>query len=296
MSTSVPTTTSNNHAAAVPAKLQWITNRRLASNIMLGVGAFGVLAGLLGIIIGWLFISQTERTASRSLDVTVEAVSSAAQTVDVAHTVIGEVASALTSLHTATTDLAITFDRSQQAFSAVATFTGTQLPNALQSMSTALPLIAGVGDKIDAALRALSRAPLGITYAPTVPLGDSIRQLATAIQPLPDQLRSLSTQLQSTASSTSGLGTQLQNVNNQLGSISDQVNKAQTLLDQYSKTAQNATAVAKDARSQVHSQARNGRILVVFLALALIALQVVPLWLALMLRSGLLAAEPEPEA
>src|SRR5689334_15008266 len=145
MSTSVPTTTSNNHAATVPAKLQWITNRRLASNIMLGVGAFGVLAGLLGIIIGWLFISQTERTASRSLDVTVEAVSSAAQTVDVAHTVIDEVASALTSLHTATTDLATTFDRSQQAFSAVATFTGTQLPNALQSMSTALPLIAGVG-------------------------------------------------------------------------------------------------------------------------------------------------------
>ncbi|MGE0877476.1 MAG: hypothetical protein AB7L13_06045 [Acidimicrobiia bacterium] len=258
---------------------------------MFGVAAFGAMAGLVGVVVGWLFINGTERTARRSIDLAVEAVSSASDTVDVARNVVANVDQGLASLRTATSSLTGTFTQSQQVFSTVASLTGGQLPDAIQSINDTLPTIATAGDTIDRALRALSRSPFGISYNPSVPFGDAVRRLGDGLAPLPGQLRTVAAQLQDVANRSTGLDAQLAAVDKQLEGVAEQVTAASRLLDEYAKTASDARRLADTTQQDVNTQLRNGRLLVVAIGLAFIGLMAVPAWLGLALRSGVLSSQ-----
>lgn len=255
--------------------------RRQASRILAGVGAAGVVIALVGSLIAWSFIGSSERTARRSLDLTTEAVGSVSDTIGVARTMLDSVADGLGTVEGTLGRVSTSFDATQDVLQNVAGFTNGQLPTAIETVTGVLPGLADASDAVDRALRALSRAPLGINYDPAVPFGTSVRRLSDSLTALPAQLRSLGTNLQQVSSSSGGLRTDLTALQADLATTNSRLADARALLDRYASTAEQASTLARVTRTDVHVQARNARVLAVLGGLGFAAMQVVPLLVAM---------------
>lgn len=255
--------------------------RRQAARILAGVGITGVAIALVGTIIAWSFVGSSERTARRSLDLTTDAVGSVSDTIGVARTMLDSVADGLGTVEGTLGRVSTSFDATQGVLQNVAGFTTGQLPTAIETVTTVLPGLADASDAVDRALRALSRAPLGINYDPAVPFGTSVRRLSDSLAALPGQLRSLGTNLQEVSSSSGGLRTDLAALQADLATTNSRLADARALLDRYSSTAEQASSLARATRTDVHVQARNARVLAVLGGLGFAAMQIVPLLIAL---------------
>ncbi len=255
--------------------------RALAARVLMGVAAGGLVIAVVVVPIAWTFVGQTERTARHSLDLTTDAVSSVSDTIDVARTMLDTIADALTTVDTTLGQVNSSFDTMQSLLQTVSGFAGEPLPAAIESVTSALPGLADVGDAVDRSLRTLARLPLGISYDPSVPFGDSVRRLGTSLTGLPEQLRGLSATLAQASDSTTGLRADLGALRRDLAATNTQLTQARSLLNRYAATAHDARDLAVQTRADVRIQARNGRILVAAAGLGFIAMQLVPLVVAL---------------
>jgi hypothetical protein len=258
---------------------------RAAGTAMLIVGGFGVLVGLIGIVVGRQLVTELEQSVDESLVLTTEALESVGDTIDVARRVVDTVDDALSTVGDVTTEITGSLEAAQRVLAQVASATGGQFPDGLESVTNTLPTLVGAAGAIDNALRLLSQAPFGPDYDPAVPLDDALRPLADTLTPIPDQLREISADVGELAGSAEELRDAVDRLAGNVQAVSVDLAEADALLDRYAATAGEAQTVAEDARSDLSDQSDTARLLVTLLGLAFAAGQIVPLWFGRELRS-----------
>jgi hypothetical protein len=160
----------------------------------------------------------------------------------------------------------------------LATATGGQLPDGIESVTGALPTLVSVAGAVDDALRLLSRAPFGPNYDPDVAFDDALRPIAETLTPVPDQLRAVSADLAVLAESSGGLRDSVDELAGDLQRLEAELSEADTLLDRYATTASEAQDLAVQTREDLSDQSDSARLVITLLGLAFAAGQVVPLW------------------
>jgi methyl-accepting chemotaxis protein len=244
------------------------------------VGAFGLVVSLLAGVVGWNLISQAERSAGRSVDLSSEALTTLSDTVQTARTVFAGVQDSLATVSTTLGEVTATYRSSDELIRRMTELTGSDLPDSLDEVAAALPGLADVADGVDRALRLAARAPFGIQYDPAVSFGDSVRQLRDTITPIPGQLRSFSGELGTVSASSGGVANGLADLRADLDRVNRDLADAAGLLDRYQATTTDAQDLAADTRGDLRGQARWARMLVVLLGVAFAAGSALPLWLA----------------
>ncbi len=250
-----------------------------ARRAVLAVAWFGVVAGLVAVVVGWALVSSVERSTGRSLDLSADALATLSDTIGTARGVVDGVDEALGTVAQLTGQVATTYEASDDVLTGAVRLTGQDLPGSLDAMARTFPSLITVADAVDGALRLASRAPfLGIEYDPEVPFGDSIRDLQATVTPIAGELRTFSAALEVATASSDDVSANLRQLEADLTRVHDRVDEAATLFDRYAATTTDARSLADATRTDLQRQARWARALVVVLGLAFAAGQSVPLW------------------
>jgi ABC-type transporter Mla subunit MlaD len=246
---------------------------------MIGVGIFGAVVGVIGLVVGRQLVTELERSVDDSLVLTADALDSVADTVEVARSVVDTIDDGLATVGDVTAEVASSLDSTERVLGRVATATGGQLPDGIESVTDALPTLVTVAGAVDDALRLLSQAPFGPNYDPDVSFDDALRPVAETLTPVPDELRAVSSDLAALASSSATVREDVDRLADDVSAVSAELAEAKLLLDRYAETATGAQQLAARTRGDLEGQSDLARLLVTLLGLSFVAGQIVPLWI-----------------
>jgi len=250
--------------------------------VIIGVG--GLVAAVAAAVLGIAIVLTVSNSMDRSLEVTADAVTAADETVALAADTIGIVSESFDTLVPSAAVAATAFDDAATVIGDTTTVVTVDVPDALDAVLDAMPAIESAAAVTDGALRVLSF--VGVDYDPEIPFEDAVAELETAIAPLPDQLRAQAAPLDALAGDFEDFGAATAEISGDLVALQLQLDEAEGLLDSYASTAEEATTVVADIRSDLGWQRWLMVVVVLLVAIGFAAIQVVPLSLAERLRSG----------
>jgi hypothetical protein len=261
-----------------------MSNPRRAGRALVAVGVFGVLASVVGVVVGWRLVTELDTAVGRSLTLTSEALVALESSVEVAEGALVLIDTGLASTETTTRDVSAALEEGEELFDATATLTEDQIATSLEAVEGTLPSLIEVAGVIDRTLSALSALPLGPAYDPQVPFDESLRGLQSELDGLPEDLRAQADLIR-------GAGGSLATVRDGTGDIADSLAELQTalsasaeLLGEYTATAGQARELVTESEASLEAQLRLARALICTLGLVLASGQLVPLgagWLLL---------------
>ena len=256
---------------------------RLA-RLFVGVGVGGLIAALVAALLGIAVVLTVSNSMDRSLVVTADAVAAADETVALAADTIGIVSDSFDTLVPSAAVAATAFDDAAIVIADTTTVVTVDVPDALDAVLDAMPAIESAAAVVDGALRVLSF--VGVEYDPEIPFEDAIAELEAAIAPLPNQLRAQAAPLEALADDFEEFGEATEEISVDLVALQVQLDEAERLLGTYASTAEEATAVVTDIRSDLGWQRWLMIGVVLLVAVGFATIQVVPLSLAQRLRGG----------
>lgn len=242
--------------------------------------AAAVVAGLLGTVV----VLKAADSMDRSLAVTADAVTAADKTVALAADTVGLVGRSFDTLVPSAEVAATAFKDAAIVIAETKDVATVDVPDALDAVLAAIPAIESAAGVVDGTLRVLSF--VGVDYDPDVPFGEAVAELEAAIAPLPGQLRAQAAPLDDFAADFATFGAATAEITDDLVALRTQLDEAERLLDAYATTADQATAVVAEIRTELRWQRWLMVCSVLLVAGGFAAIQIVPLTLARRLRSG----------
>lgn len=250
---------------------------------MVGIGCVGIVMSVAAIVIGHGLVDQVETSVDDSLALTNEALQSVNDSIVLTGTIVDTIRGGVTNVSSTLDSIGASIDETTEALGSSTDFIGGSLPDAIEAVGEVLGTVETVANSIDSALRALSRAPFGPDYDPEQPFDEAIAELSTALDPLPEELRALSQDFEGLETSSAAISDDLSALATSVDDLETQLSEVSTLLDRYATTAANAQALAERSRDDLHSSAREAKVLLIVLGLVFALGQVVPIWLGLTL-------------
>lgn len=250
---------------------------RRAGRLLVLVAAAGVLLSLLGTIVGWQVVGGLDGASRTSLDVTLEALTSIEDTVDLADTVLRSTTTTLDDVQRTLDTVASSFATSNEVLGAIDGLTQTAAPT-LDTTVRAVRQLATVGASIDTLLQQLRSVPLLPSVTPAAALGPPIAAIADGLQPLPAALRSTTDALARLRGSSVQLEADLRTLSASVATVRSTLVGTGPLIDRYHLDVDRAQQVASDARTQLSSGAWRLRLLLVLAGITLAFGQLVPFW------------------
>lgn len=163
--------------------------RRRIGRVLVAAGALGVVAALLGTVVGVRLLGRLDTSLQDSVAVTATTLEALDSTVALATDAL---ARTTTTLQDAA-DTALTVGEATDATVAVldgaADVTGQEVAGSLAAVQRTLPALIDVAGVIDSTLGALDALPIGPTYDPDVPFDDALRGVEEELDGLPAALR-----------------------------------------------------------------------------------------------------------
>ena len=263
----------------------------VAGRVLIGIGVAGLVAGLVGMIVGLRLLGLLDQALEDSLGVSAQAVDALGASVEVAGDTLGVLERTLANTATTTRDLGTSLTDAEAVLLATAELSEDDLAGGLAAVEDSLPALIQVAAVIDTTLSALSRVPFGPAYDPAEPFPDSLRTMQAELDGMPEALRD---QAQLIREGAGSLGT----VREGTAAIADDLDELQTtiatasdLVQDYATTAADAREVVSANQAALDAQLAWARVLLTVIALTFVAGQVVPIGLGwLLLRPGSLAA------
>ncbi len=246
---------------------------RLFTN--LGIG--GLVASLVGGILGIVVVVTLTRSADESLAVTIEVVQTADETVALVAETLGIVNDSFDTLVPSAELAAATFEDAAVVIADTTVVVTVDIPDALDAVVDAMPAIETTAEIIDNTLRVLSF--VGVDYQPEVPFDEAVAELTDAIDDLPSELRAQAVPLASLASDFEEFGVATAEITDDLGELQNQLKEAERLLDSYAATAGEATEVVTEIRDDLQWQRWLMVLVVVLVTWVFAVTQAVPILL-----------------
>ncbi|GGI06172.1 hypothetical protein [Egicoccus halophilus] len=255
----------------------------LVARVLLGIGAVGVVAGLLGTVVGLGFLTSLDRALQDSLGVTTDAVDALGGSVEVAGDTLAILERTLSTTAATTRDLGVGLRDAEAVLTATAELSEQDLAGSLEAVQGSLPALIQVASVIDTTLGALSAIPFGPDYDPTQPFDDSLRAVQVELDGVPDSLREQAGLIREGATSLGAVREGTGDIADDLEELQTTLASASGLVGSYAATAAEARAVVTDNQAALERQLAWARVLVVVLGLSFVAGQLVPLGLGWLL-------------
>jgi methyl-accepting chemotaxis protein len=254
-----------------------------AGAIMQTVAVLGVVVALVVTAVVWRFLGDLDRNLEQSLLIGEDAASSLVDTIDVADQVVADLDAGLRTLDRTLVTVASTTGDTGDVAASAAEIAG-RLPASFDEVDTALASVESLSGSIDAALRAVSRVPLGPDYDPETPLPDAIGEVRDAFGPIGDDLSALADRLEGFAGGTDDLTSDLDAVRADLDATRASLSDSDALLERYRATATDAVELARSGREDFDTSLGRTRLAVLLLGAFLVVGQYVPWYLGRRLR------------
>lgn len=247
----------------------------------------GLAAAVLGLLTGWIVIGRTSETLLASLELTDDSLEALDASAGLADDTIAALSVSLQTLQDTSTDLDGAFLEGETLMRELADLVRNDVASSISAVDASLPGLINVAGTIDQTLGALSGLPFGPDYNPEENFSDSLVTLSQSLDGLPDRLGEQATLLDSTADSLVEVGDGIGSLSEELATFEAPLSRTAELLSSYDKTIGEGRDLVDQSRTDLEEQLVITRIAVVFTALALAGLQVVPLQMAAMVRQQL---------
>lgn len=262
-----------------------IPSRSSTGKALIGSGSLGLVLSLAATIVSFVLAGRIDASFAQTLAVTSDAIDAVDGSITVSHQVIGTVSESLDTIASTLTTIQQSLTTSTGTLDTMHTFLQVSLPESINSIEQVLPTIQNVATSIDTALRALSKLPIGPSYKPAVPFGQTIQQLSDAIGAIPTALQSLATNVDDLKASVAGLATNITQVSTLITGLHNDVDSAQLALAKYSNTANEAKRVASRTRHDLHTDTVLARMLIVVVGLLFAVLSFAAVWVGRLLNT-----------
>ncbi len=269
-----------------------MSSRHLGSALV-GVGIFGLVAAATILVVGWTLVGTATENFAAVLVLTDETLGSAEATLAVAEAVLDSAEEGLQTAAALAGDASETLTRVAAVTETVDELVTEQVPDAIESVRSALRPLASTAAVVDGVMRALTL--VGVDYDPQVPLGEAIEGLERELADIAPLLRSQSEPLAALGQDLGSFAGQADSVASQLEALTESIDETRVLIAAYDESLAEAQELVEEAAADLTSQRRLARAAVVALALALAASQAATLafgwWLRRPSENGAAVAE-----
>lgn len=279
-----------------PGLIHRARNRR-TGRFLVGLGIFGVIATVIGVVVALLLISQTGGTLQSSLEVTAQAVNLAEDTVDVAADSLSVAASSLEQVEATTGASVQTFSKMSDAFDDAAVIVGSDVPGTIEAVRRTTPILIDTAELLSSTLGALSF--LGVEVPAEAP-AEALRDVDRELIELSASLTSEGALIADIAEDFDGFSDDAELIAADMTEASAALARVEQIVESYRQTSREAVVVIDQAVADLDGQLRLARFMVVVLGLVVLAGQAVPIMLGLRLADDGLFHDvthaPDPEA
>lgn len=267
-------------------------NAATAARCFRGIAVFGVVAGLVLGVTGWLFLTDLDENLDQSLQIGEAASVSVIETIDVAEQLIESLDAGLETVGATLGAVESALGDTAGVASTTASLSSS-LPESFEDIDVALSTVQSLSGAIDTALSGLSSVPFGPDYDPEVPLPVAISNLRAAFDPIGDDLTRLTSELQTFADGSDDIGGRVDAVRADLAETRAALANSADLLDDYRRTATDAGLLAVSSRGDMSRAFALARLATLLLALFVVVAQFVPWWLAARLPVVQVSGSPD---
>ena len=264
--------------------------RRAVGRAMIVIALIGVLAAVLGVVVAWRLLDTLNQTTTDTVDVTVDALSSIEDTIDVADGTVDATSAALIELESTLATLSASLESGADVIDNTGDLTETSGP-ALADATTTLRQMEAIGGQIDGFLAALANVPFTPDFDQDRGLGPTFSRLADDLEPLDEEFAATAASLENFEGSLAELQTDIDQLVTTVGGVNEELNAGDELLAQYRANVVEARAVAVASQADLGRDQTLLRLLIVLAGIAFAIAQLVPLWLGMNL---LAATSSEP--
>lgn len=272
--------------AATP--VAWVVPRWMART-WVATGIVGILAALVGGVVGIGFVGSATAVSIQALDLTDTVLTGVEDTAAVLDTTFTNVATTLATVQDSVDDAAVALTQVGTTLDDLTVLVTEDVPDSLDAVNDAMPQLIQTAGVIDSTFRALSF--LGVDYDPDAPLDESLQAVQAQLADIPPELRRQREGLDDVGGRLDDLAGQGGDIAGDLTVITDDLETSRDLVADYRATATEASLLVDDLADRLTTQSRIARVVIGLLALAVALGQTVPLVLGLQaLRST--PAEP----
>ncbi len=266
----------------------------LAGRIMLGAAGLGLLASLLGVVVGWSVVSDLERGVGQSLTLTSTALETIDESTVVIESALEVVVDGVTEAELGVTAMAAGMAEGEVALAALTALTGEDVADALEAVADTLPAVERAARTIDQALLTLQALPFGFSYDAEQPLGEAIGEIRSNIADLPEELRSQSEQAEDVTRQLSEATEHTRQTARSMRTLGERLEAARLILQQYGDATSEARELIADQQAALGTSIARARLALVGFGLAFALAQFVPFYLGVVLASGELPLTAQP--
>lgn len=259
--------------------------QRVVGWVMLVVAAVGVAAAIAGVTVAWRLLARVDTATADTLAVTVDALDSISDTIDVADGTVAATSEALTELQATLSTLAVSLDTGGDVVADTGRLTGTAAP-ALADATVTLRQMESVGERIDGFLAAVANIPFTPDFDPEGGLGVTFGRLADDLDPLDEELAATARSLEEFEGSLGELRTDVDALVVTIGEVNEELTAGEDLLVGYRGDVTRAREVALSSQAGLNQDQTALRWLILVAGLAFAVAQLVPLWIGLSLLTA----------
>lgn len=260
-------------------------SERRVGTILVAVAILGILVAFGGAFAGWQLVGSVDTATTDTIGVTVDALGSVEDTIEVADGTVSSTSDALTDLEATLLTLSEALTSGADVIDDTGRLTETSGP-ALTDAAVTLRQLESIGGQIDGFLATLSNVPLTPDFDPEAGLGATFGRLADDIEPLDDEFASTAASLQQFSGSLTALQSDVDGLATTIGRVNQELLSSEVLLDQYRENVAEAQLVAERSQNDLGSDQTMLRLFIVLAGLSLALAQVAPLWMGLRLIDG----------
>lgn len=270
--------------------------RRLG-RILRAVGLVGVVAGVVAIAIGLWLLHDLDVLLGRSLILTAESLGTVDSSLEVATSSVAEVGDGLAQAERTSRGLEDSLHEGADLLDETGRLLRGDVASSLEAVKRSMPALVQVGGTIDSTLRAVDRLPVGPTYDPEEPFGETLETLERDLEDLPGDLRDQADTVDEAGENLRAVGRQGQLIATAITDVRTSLDDASAVLSEYRTAAGDARNLLQQTTDDLERRLVVLRVLVVLLGLIYCLGQALPLYLGHRLaevRTELIAADGRP--
>lgn len=279
-------------------------NTVVAGRVIVGIALATLLATLIGTVVAQHLVRDFHLGVHQSLELTAGVLETVDESFIVAEEALVIIGDGVTEAQGAVRSLGGSMEEGQVALDSLTELTGREIADALEDVERSLPAVEQAATAIDDTLATLNRLPLGLTYDPARPLGETIGEIADGLEGLPDELRAQADQVERTSTELDAATRSTIATADSLAELTERIDTAAGLVGGYAARATEAALLVDRQRDTLDASTRRARVLIIASGVVFALGQFGPVYLGLALARGTVttrhdrapATGPSPDA
>lgn len=265
---------------------------RRFGRVLRTVGLVGVFAGGLAIALCLWLLRDVDVMVGRSLALTAESLGTVDASLEVATESVATIGDGLAQAERTSRGLEGTLVDGADLLDETAGLLRGDVASSLDSIKRSMPALVQVGGTIDTTLRAVDQLPVGPSYNPEEPFGETLAALQDDLQDLPRDLRNQADTVDEASDNLRVVGRQGERISVSMTDVRSSLDDASAVLGEYRTTAGDARELIDETTADLGRRLTVLRVLVVVLGLIYCVGQALPLYLGHRLAEARIGPQP----